>query len=349
VKALMVLAAMLAACGGTTTRPTDAMQWDVDQLVRSAARVTERWPGQPPLPLPEVAIVASHGRSVVPLLMPLLSDDPHTERHADRWRVQQQVGLVLARIYGGPLPCGGTYCDGDPPERVAATKAGWRRRIASEAELRSLPADQLVVRFQNEPMFSRQFQIGRAIVATGDRRAIARLEPLLTADDRHVRGNAAFVLARLGDARGFHTVVDILADRSPRGEGQGRLGVRWGLQQQIRTDRYYAAHLLGDLRDPRGVDVLLPLLRDPEVESIVPWALAEIADPRAIAPLVGELDRDDPSTRVLVIHALETLYARDALPRLRELLQDTRRSNFANLVTVGEAARHAVAVISQSP
>jgi hypothetical protein len=50
---------------------------------------------------------------------------------------------------------------------------------------------------------------------------------------------------------------------------------------------------------------------------------------------------------VAAISALETLQARDALPRLRTLLQDTRRSNIRGQVSVGDAARRAIAVISQ--
>ena len=61
------------------------------------------------------------------------------------------------------------------------------------------------------------------------------------------------------------------------------------------------------------------------------------------------MERDDPSVRVLAISALETLNAREALPRLRELLQDNRRSNLGERTTVAEAARHAIAIISESP
>ena len=47
--------------------------------------------------------------------------------------------------------------------------------------------------------------------------------------------------------------------------------------------------------------------------------------------------------------SLEKLDAREALPRLRELLQDDRRSSFGDGTTVAEAARHAIAVISRVP
>jgi HEAT repeat protein len=62
--------------------------------------------------------------------------------------------------------------------------------------------------------------------------------------------------------------------------------------------------------------------------------------------MIKQTEKDDSSVRVLAISALETLSAREALPRLRELLHDTRRSNFGNRVTVAEAARRAIAVIS---
>lgn len=52
--------------------------------------------------------------------------------------------------------------------------------------------------------------------------------------------------------------------------------------------------------------------------------------------------------RVLAITALATLKAREALPKLRQLLQDERRSNFGDRTTVAEAAKRAIAVISQS-
>ena len=65
--------------------------------------------------------------------------------------------------------------------------------------------------------------------------------------------------------------------------------------------------------------------------------------------MIAQLKQDDPSRRVLAILALETLKAREALPRLRELLHDARTSNFGNQTSVAEAARRAIAVISQTP
>jgi HEAT repeat protein len=79
------------------------------------------------------------------------------------------------------------------------------------------------------------------------------------------------------------------------------------VEQQVAADRYYAAHLLGDLKDPRAVPILVPLLNDTEVNHIVPWALGEIGDKRAIPPLVRMLADTDPSMRVLAIYGLKQL------------------------------------------
>jgi HEAT repeat protein len=118
---------------------------------------------------------------------------------------------------------------------------------------------------------------------------------------------------------------------------------RYRVAQQIRADRYYAAHLLGDLRDPRGIAILVPLLKDRDVRSIVPWSLGQIGDRRAAPALIDALDEPDPSMRVLAIYALETLHATEALPRLLELASDERKSNFGAPVSVADAAKAAIA------
>lgn len=206
----------------------------------------------------------------------------------------------------------------------------------------TLSTEALIEAFKSEKSFSRQFEIANAIVERGDVGVLPALETWLHHDDRHLRGNAAFVFARLGDVRGFQVITDILTDRSDRSHGF-IAGGNWTLQGQIREDRYYAAHLLGDLRDPKAIPILVPLLRDDEINYIVPWALGEIGDKGAIAPLLGALDDPSPSIRVLAIYALETLHATEALPRLISLLDDNERSDFGAQVSVAEAAKAAIA------
>jgi hypothetical protein len=205
----------------------------------------------------------------------------------------------------------------------------------------------LVGQFKNEKVFWKQIEIAKAIVGKHDTSVLSPLADWLDHQDRHIRGNVAFIFAGLGDQRGLQTIADILVDRSERPEGQGIPGAagdgRYRFERQVATDRYYAAHLLGDLRDPRGVALLVPLLGDRETQSIVPWSLAEIGDQSAIPPLIASLDNDDPSHRVLVIYALERLHAKEAVPRLLTLVSDDRQSNFGSLVTVSEAAKAAIA------
>jgi HEAT repeat protein len=65
------------------------------------------------------------------------------------------------------------------------------------------------------------------------------------------------------------------------------------------------------LKDPRGVDLLVPLLWDGDLGSIVSWSLAQIGDRRAVPPLIQVLENYNPSVRVQAILALERLNATD--------------------------------------
>jgi HEAT repeat protein len=201
----------------------------------------------------------------------------------------------------------------------------------------------LLRQFESETVFWRQIEVAKAIAAANDKSVLPKLEPWLTHPDRHLRGNAAFVFARLGDPRGFEAITAILSDNSERPAGEGFGGSRWSLQQQIRQDRYYAAHLLGDLKDPRAIPILAPLLTDPDVNYIVPWSLGQIGGPSAISPLIGALKSPNPSIRVLSIYALVELKAVDSLPQLRQLLDDPSKSNFGKQESVAEAAQAAIA------
>jgi hypothetical protein len=208
-------------------------------------------------------------------------------------------------------------------------------------------SEALVEQFKNETVFWKQMEIAKVIVGRHDASVLPSLTEWLDHRDRHIRGIVAFIVASFGDPRGLQTIADILADRSERPEGQGITSApsdgRYRFERQVAADRYYAAHLLGDLRDPRGVALLVPLLDDPQTQSIVPWSLGQIGDARAIPPLIDALDNDDPSERVLVIYALEALHAKDAVPRLLTLMNDNRKSRFGALVTVSEAAKAAIA------
>jgi HEAT repeat protein len=219
--------------------------------------------------------------------------------------------------------------------------------VQSESQ-KSPTAPELVEQFKNTKYFWQQFEVAKKIVALHDTSVLQELAEWLNHEDRHRRGNAAFIFASLGDDRGFEVIRAILTDRSDRPEGSIAAG-KWTLGAQIRADRYYAVHLFGDLKDIRAVPILLPLLSDKEVNYIVPWALGEIGDQRAVGPLIEALSDKNPSIRVLSIYALEKLGAKEALPHLQALLDDQERTNFGGQVSVADAAKVAIGKLQTRP
>ena len=120
------------------------------------------------------------------------------------------------------------------------------------------------------------------------------------------------------------------------------------MQQEIRQDRYYAAHLLGDLKQPRAIPILVPLLTDVDVHGIVPWSLAQIGGHDAVAPLISTLKDGNPDMRWMAIDALVTLRAKEALPHIRQLLTDEAHIHFDGLGSVSSKATEAVAKLGGS-
>ncbi len=138
-------------------------------------------------------------------------------------------------------------------ERIARVKKGWLQVAAWQADIQGALGRRA----------ARTFHEGAGVLATagdrpgtgvaGARPGAAALEAWLVHEDRHLRGNAA-LRASAGsviDVR-FDTIAAILVDRRPGRRRPARTRRSWSLQKQIRADRYYAARLLGDLKDPRG-------------------------------------------------------------------------------------------------
>ena len=167
--------------------------------------------------------------------------------------------------------------------------------IVSASAFGQTPAwlEDWVHRFQSEPVFFKQFEVAKHIVALRDPRALPALASGLNHEDRHIKANVAFIFAGFKDQRGLATLYGILDDRSDRPLGQGMGGVagnismdRWWLKSQIVADRYYAVHLLGELGDPAAIPVLERLRGDPEVGYKVPWALDQIRMATSFPPRV---------------------------------------------------------------
>jgi len=215
----------------------------------------------------------------------------------------------------------------------------------------NVSASTLVTEFHTTSVFYEQLEVGKKIVALHDKSVLAPLEISLASDDRHERANAAYVFGGLGDERGIKTLRRILEDRtSNRSEGQGSADFgRWTAQGQIKGDRYYAVHVLGVLKDARAVPILIPFLRDKDVNYKVAWSLGEIGDTRAVAALVECLSDASPDMRVAAIEALGTLKAKQALPRLRLMMGDPETIHTGNLESVGDAAKSTIAGLEAIP
>jgi HEAT repeat protein len=203
---------------------------------------------------------------------------------------------------------------------------------------------------------ARQLEVGKQIVSVGDAAVLRVLEPWLRNEDRHLRGNAAFVFASFGDARGFETLRGILTDRSSRPKGQGVPGGSfnlaqpdWWLPAQIQADRYYAVYLLGQLKGRRAADMLLPLLDDTDLDYHAAWALGEVGDARAVGPLIAVLRNPDALARISAIQSLEKLGATEALPAIRTLLADRALPRAGDQVSVADIAKAAIAKLQREP
>jgi len=205
--------------------------------------------------------------------------------------------------------------------------------------------DNLVKEFETTKEFWRQFEVAKKLVARGDKSALPALDSWLSNEDRHARCVAAFVFAGLGDDRGLEIISAVIEDKSDRPEGQGVSTAPWSMWKQIRSDRYFAVHVFGALKDKRAVPILVPLLQDEQINHNVAWALGEIGDQVAISPLIEALRDKSSDMRVSAINALEKLGAVAALPHLHVLLNDREKTHTGAQISVAEAAKAAIAAL----
>ena len=122
---------------------------------------------------------------------------------------------------------------------------------------------------------------------------------------------------------------------------------QYRVASQIATDRYYAAHLLGDFGDRRAVRSCVPVERSRR-SAPSSRGLSRDWRTRAVGPLLDALDDDSPSMRVLV-----DLRARDAegeggAPPPERLAGRPPEIEFGAQVSVADAAksRHRKAAVT---
>lgn len=170
----------------------------------------------------------------------------------------------------------------------------------------------LLRQFKCEPTFWKQLEIGKKIVALHDRSVLAELAPMLSPQKGLFRPSANDLLVRENVAFVFAGLRDDLGFRI----------IREMLEDRSNSGeiRYYAALLLGDLKGPK--------------------------------PLIQMLNDKSPAMRVLGIYGLEQIdrkQARQALPKLRKLLNDNAESHDDALPRVSTAARQAIIMLERKP
>ncbi len=153
-------------------------------------------------------------------------------------------------------------------------------------------AEELLNEFKAAEYSFQQAKAGEKLAALNDKSVVPALLALLKSANRAERCNTGFVLARLGQERGLHAILAELQDRQPR-------RTRWKScascksefsPGQISDDRYYAAHVLGQLGDTRAVPALIETLQDESLNYQAAHVLGRLGDPRAIPALLAALE-----------------------------------------------------------
>jgi len=202
----------------------------------------------------------------------------------------------------------------------------------------------LIGEYSTAQYFWQQTDVARKLIATGDGRVIAAIQPYRETNDRRRRCNAAFVLAGLGDERGAVILVSELEDTAPGSRAiepdfiAGNPSPENLAIQQVRSDRYFAALLLGELREKSAVPALVAATRDKSINYVAATSLGEIGDASAI-PALREMAEAFPEERVFAGYGLAALGAPDGF----DLLQDVALSDLQWV-----QRRHAVELLGKT-
>ena len=186
--------------------------------------------------------------------------------------------------------------------------------------------------------------------------AIAR-DPRAAAEDRRT---ACWALARLEHEEAAGTLLEILADDDPElrataARSLGELGAESAgqrLLERLRADpdlevRRAAAYSLGLIGYAGAVAEMARVLgaadEPPPLRGMVAEALADIADPDAVAALLAALADPSPEVRYWAAYALGRLGSGAVIPQLERLAGDD--SEVPGFGTVSAEAARAIASI----
>ncbi|MSR57869.1 MAG: hypothetical protein EXS05_09365 [Planctomycetaceae bacterium] len=172
-----------------------------------------------------------------------------------------------------------------------------------------------------------QHEVARQIIAHGDKKIIPKMTKFLETTDRHRRCNAALVLAGLGDPRGLPALIGELKDKNPRpavSGGRLRSNGTPDDEGQILEDRYYAATLLGQLKNREAVPALIEATTDKTIHYAAAISLGEIGDKSAI-PALRKMAADFPDNKLWAGYGLAALGEQQGFDLLFEAaLSDSR-------------------------
>ncbi|TKJ33501.1 MAG: hypothetical protein CEE38_20280 [Planctomycetes bacterium B3_Pla] len=199
--------------------------------------------------------------------------------------------------------------------------------LAEQVQSTNEPAktvDELVKAFSSAEYFWQQGDVARELVALGDAKIVPRIEKHLDTQDRRRRCNAALVLAGLGDKRGLAIIIAELEDKKPRPTDRIGSDGRPYPEGQIRSDRYYAALLLGQLGKKEAVPVLIKATKDKTINYQAAISLGKIGEKSAI-PALRKMAKDFPDERLWAGYGLAALGEPEGFDMLTEvIISDSR-------------------------
>lgn len=174
-----------------------------------------------------------------------------------------------------------------PDDKSKPDGAGALPAAASKAKT----AAELLRDFEGVKWSWQRPEIIKKLIAKGDKSVVPEFARMLVSEDRHLRCDAGWVLAGLGDERGLPAVIAELTDTSDRPTERITSNMRRYVAGQIRDDHWYAAWVLEKIHDPRAVSALIKALDDPDVSMEAAIALAHNGDQRAASALLAALER----------------------------------------------------------
>lgn len=248
-----------------------------------------------------------------------------------RRRLALAISVVAITLYGaasGTLAtrearaqAGSTIALAQPATTVAAADDSNPQANAAKAPE---TVDELLEKFETARFFWQQAEIAEKLVSSGEKKIIPKMEKHLAETDRRRRCNAGLVLAGLGDKRGLAIIIRELEDKQPRPTDMIRSNGKPYPEGQIRTDRCYAAHVLGRLRDKEAVPVLIDATTDKTINLQAAISLGEIGDQRAI-PALRKMAADFPDQKLWAGYGLAALGEQEGFDLLTEAaLSDSR-------------------------